>query len=60
MKKSEAISLLMNLFEKIENKQPESHFESANFSLKYLLAMGFIIPCNKRGKFEWEPEDETK
>lgn len=60
MKRSEAIEILSNFW--IEDLNGEStqlgtfHPQTAEELLTYLIGNGFPIPCNKKGKFDWDKE----
>lgn len=56
MKRSEAIELIENLW--IETTEGNMTLGPTNAEdiLERLLEAGFPIPCNKKGKFDWDAE----
>ena len=59
MKRSEAIKLIENLW--IETTDGDLILGPTNAEdiLERLLEAGFPIPCNKKGKFDWDAETQT-
>lgn len=65
MKRSEAVGVIQEAVY-LMFKDYIASDEECSLALDFLLSKGFPIPCNKRGKFEWdlevklEVQDETK
>ena len=60
MKRSEAIELIENLWIETTEGNMTLGLTNAEDILERLLEAGFPIPCNKRGKFEWDIETKTQ
>jgi len=56
VKKSEAISLIIEKIYKFSSDKTYLCEYQGEILLEELLEAGFPIPCNKKGKFEWDPE----
>jgi len=60
MKKSDAIKLIQDIIEELgeisEKGGLPGDFDPGGALLDKLLENGFPIPCNKKGKFDWDAE----
>jgi len=59
MKRSEAIAVIQEAIYLLDSDYIASD-EECNLALDFLLSSGFPIPCNKKGKFDWDKEDENE
>lgn len=55
MKRSEALAIIQEAIYLMDSDYVASD-EECNLALDFLLSRGFPIPCNKKGKFDWDPE----
>jgi len=58
MKKSAAIEIIRDFWIETSDGDMTLGEDSAEGFLDYLIESGFPIPCNKKGKFDWDKEEE--